>query len=273
MAQPQLIDRYLVALQDSLGQAPDAGDILAEVEDHLRETATSYHDHGLDPEGAETRALAAFGSPRLVARAIADARGTKGLAMPTTFTRRAGLAAIASPLALLAGVLLARAEEWTTATWTSNWYFAGNTLVLAALVLLIVAMVGIRARHGGALGTVGLAGLALVGLGTFVVLAQFSWALLLWLVPISIGVALFAVAVIRARLLSRVAAALYGSGLLVTTMLVLSQQFAGQDANEAPLWPYGLIGIVIFGIGLTWLGWQLRTERPVDTGHGMAPAT
>jgi hypothetical protein len=47
----------------------------------------------------------------------------------------------------------------------------------------MVAMVGIRARHGGALGTLGLAGLALVGLGTLVVLAQFSWALLLWLIP------------------------------------------------------------------------------------------
>jgi hypothetical protein len=41
MAQPQLIDRYLIALQRSLGQTPDASDILAEVEDHLRETATT----------------------------------------------------------------------------------------------------------------------------------------------------------------------------------------------------------------------------------------
>jgi hypothetical protein len=273
MAQPELIDRYLVALQDGLGQAPDADDILAEVEDHLRETATGYRHHGLDPEGAETRTLETFGSPRLVARAFADARGTKGLAMPTTATRRAGLAAIASPLLLLAGVLVARAEEWTTASWTSNWYVAGNSFILAALVLLLVGMVGIRARHGGALGTLGLVGFILVGLGTFVVLAQFSWALLLWLVPIGIGCALFGVAIIRARLLSRAAAALYGSGLLITTMLVLSQQFAGQDANETPLWPYGLIGIVLFGIGLTWLGWQLRAERPVDAGRGMAPAT
>ena len=273
MAQPQLIDRYLAALQDNLGQAPDADDILAEVEDHLRETATSYLDNGLDPEGAETRALETFGSPRLVARAFADARHTKGLAMPTTFTRRAGLAAIVSPLLLVAGLLLERAEEWTTATWTSGWYFAGNTATLLALALLLVAMVGIRARHGGALGGLGLVGLAMVALGTLVVLAQLSWALLFWLVPLSIGVALFAIAVIRAHLLSRVAAALYGTGLLVTTVLVLGQELAGQDANEAPLWPYGLIGIVIFGIGLTWLGWQLRAEHPVDTDHGMAPAT
>jgi hypothetical protein len=106
-----------------------------------------------------------------------------------------------------------------------------------------------------------------------VVLAQFSWALLFWLVPISVGCVLFAAAIIRAHLLSRVAAALYGSGLLVTTLLPLGQQFAGQDANETPIWPYGLIGIVTFGIGLSWLGWQLRSERPIDTGHGMAPAT
>jgi hypothetical protein len=273
MAQPQLIDRYLAALQDKLGQAPDAGDILAEAEDHLRETAISYRQDGLDAEGAETRALEAFGSPQLVARAFANARRTKGLAMPTTFTRRAGVAAIASPLLLLAGLLLERAEEWTTATWTSGWYFAGNTATLLALALLLVAMVGIRARHGGALGSLGLVGLALVGLGTLVVLAQLSWALLFWLVPLSVGVALFAAAIIRAHLLSRLAATLYGSGLLLTAALPLGQEFAGQDANGTPLWPYGLVGVAIFGIGLTWLGWQLRTERPVDTDHGMAPAT
>jgi hypothetical protein len=273
MAQPQLIDRYLIALQRSLGQAPDASDILAEIEDHLRETAASYRHHGLDATDAETHALETFGSPRLVARAFADARRTKGLAMPTTFTRRAGLAAIASPLLLLAGILLARVEEWTTAIWTSNWYFAGNTATLAALALLIVALVGMRARHGGALGTLGLVGLVLVGLGTFVVLAQFSWALLLWLVPISVGCALFAAAIIRAGLLSRVAAALFGSGLLVLTILPLGEQFAGQDANETTLWPFGLVGIAIFGLGLTWLGWQLRAEHPVDTNQGMAPAT
>ena len=173
MAQPQLIDRYLAALQDNLGRAPDAGDILAEVEDHLRETATRYRHDGLDPHGAEARALEAFGSPRLVARAFADASGTKGLAMPTIFTRRAGLAAIASPLVLLAAMPALFADEWITGR-TTGWYFAGNNAILIALALLMVAMVGMRARHGGALGTLGLAGLILTGLGTAVVLAQFS---------------------------------------------------------------------------------------------------
>jgi hypothetical protein len=270
MAQPQLIDRYLAALQDNLGQAPDAGDILAEVEDHLRETVASYRHDGLDVAGAETRALEAFGSPRLVARAFADARHTKGLAMPTTFTRRAGLAAIASPLVLLAAMPALYAEKWTT--WTTNWSFAGNTITLVALALLMVAMVGIRARHGGALGTLGLAGLVLVGLGTLVVLAQFSWALAFWLVPISTGVALFAVAIVRARLLPVVPTVLFGTGLLVPAALALRDGLAGYE-HAITIWPHGLIGIAIFGLGLTWLGWQLRTEHPVDTNQGMAPAT
>ena len=60
----------------------------------------------------------------------------------------------------------------------SNWYLAGN-FHPAALALLVVALLGLWARHGGAVGTFGLAGLVLVGLGTLVVLAQFSWALLL----------------------------------------------------------------------------------------------
>ena len=270
MAPSQLIDRYLAALQDSLGQAPDAGDILAEVEDHLRETATSYRHHGLDPEGAETRALETFGSPRLIARAFADARRTKGLAMPTRFTRRAGLAAIASPLVLLLAMPALFADQWTT--WTTDWYFAGNTAILIALALLLVAMAGIRARHGGALGPLGLAGLGLVGLGTLVVLAQFSWALLFWLLPVSTGVALFAVAIARARVLSRAAAALFGTGLLLTTAVALQSGLLASE-DDVTIWPFGLIGIAIFGLGLTWLGWQLRVEHPVDTNQGMAAAS
>jgi hypothetical protein len=204
MAQPQLIDRYLAALQDNLGQAPDAGDILAEVEDHLRETATRYRHDGLDPHGAEARALEAFGSPRLVARAFADASGTKGLAMPTIFTRRAGLAAIASPLVLLAAMPALFADEWITGR--------------------------------------------------------------------------IAVAIARARVLSRVAATLFGTGLLLTAALALRYHLFTPE-GEDPIWPYGpmwpssLIGIAVFGLGLTWLGWQLRSEHPVDTNQGMAPAT
>jgi hypothetical protein len=38
------------------------------------------------------------------------------------------------------------------------------------------------------------------------------------------------------------------------------------------VWPYRLLGVAIFGLGLTWLGWQLRAEHPVDTDQGMAPA-
>jgi hypothetical protein len=268
MAQPQLIDRYLAALQAHLGQAPDTTDILAEVEDHLRETATQYHHQGLDATGAETRALETFGTPKLVARAFADARRMKGLAMPTRFTRRAGLAAIASPLVLLLAMPALFADQWTT--WTSDWYFIGNTAILLAFALLMVAMVGIRTRHGGALGTLGLGGLVLVGLGTAVVLAQFSWALAFWLVPLSIGVALFAVAVTRARLLPVVPTVLFGSGLLLTAALALRDGLVGEQTT---IWPYGLIGIVVFGLGLTWLGWQLRIEHPVDTNQGMAPAT
>jgi hypothetical protein len=91
MAEPQLIDRYLVTLRRSLGKAPDAEDILAEVEDHLREAAAGHRHGGLDAQAAAARTLKAFGSPRLVTRAFADAR-KRGLAVPTTFTRRTGLA-------------------------------------------------------------------------------------------------------------------------------------------------------------------------------------
>jgi hypothetical protein len=124
----------------------------------------------------------------------------------------------------------------------------------------------------------GRAGLILTGLGTAVVLAQFSWGLMLWLVPISIGVALFAVAIARARVLSRIAATLFGTGLLLTAAPAFRYGLVTPE-GEDPIWPYGpmwpssLIGIAVFGLGLTWLGWQLRSEHPVDTNQGMAPAT
>jgi hypothetical protein len=271
MAQAQLIDRYLVTLQRSLGKAPDADDILAEVEDHLREATAAYRRDGLDAHDAETRTLQTFGSPKLVARAFADARKKKGIAMPTTFTRRAGPAAIVCPLALVAGMLLLDPERWTARHWTTNWYFAANSTILIALALLIAAMLGLRARHGGALGSVGLAGLVLTAVGALPVLLQVSWALPFWLIPISVGCALFALGLLRARLLSRLAATLFGGGLLLTAALALRDALVGDEQNVT-VWPYGFLGIAIFGLGLTWLGWQLRAERPVQSGHGMAPA-
>jgi hypothetical protein len=66
--------------------------------------------------------------------------------------------------------------------------------------------------------------------------------------------------------------------LLLTAALALRYGLFTPE-GEDPIWPYGpmwpssLIGIAVFGLGLTWLGWQLRSEHPVGTNQGMAPAT
>lgn len=66
------IDAYLDRLMVELrGAAPDVRRVLAEAEEHLRDSAAEGIDAGLSPEEAERRAVERFGPARLVAQRFA----------------------------------------------------------------------------------------------------------------------------------------------------------------------------------------------------------
>jgi hypothetical protein len=66
-----VIERYLAELRRLLGRGPGRARLLAEVEDHLRETARRLEREGASPTEAEGAAVAAFGPPDELAAQLA----------------------------------------------------------------------------------------------------------------------------------------------------------------------------------------------------------
>jgi hypothetical protein len=66
-----VIERYLAELRRLLGRGPGRARLLAEVEDHLRETARRLEREGAPPTEAEGAAVAAFGPPDELAAQLA----------------------------------------------------------------------------------------------------------------------------------------------------------------------------------------------------------
>jgi HAAS len=80
-----LIARYLAQLKAGLRTTPErAGQILAEAEDHLRESAAAGEAMGITERDAQEAAIAAFGGARAIARAhrrpVAAALAEAGMA-------------------------------------------------------------------------------------------------------------------------------------------------------------------------------------------------
>lgn len=180
MAEPGLIRAYIDELRYSLARRPDVEDVLAEVEDHLDLSAESFMRDGLSRQDAETRALAQFGSPALVAR-VFEEEAKRGGAVSTNLTRRAGLAAMFAPPLMIGGAAIANASSST-----QPGSGIGIAACVAAAAMFVYALVGLRARHGG-LGTLGRVAFWLAIVAVPISL-PFSWAW--WLV--STGLRCFA---------------------------------------------------------------------------------
>ncbi len=119
MSEPRdLIDEYLSELRASLQLAPpQAGLVVAEAEDHLRETAVCGLAAGMTEREAQEAAISAFGSIRAVARAHAS--------RPGNFIRGR------TPAAVLGDLVLA------------GWRLAGTGLVAVGVSGLVVSLMNI----------------------------------------------------------------------------------------------------------------------------------
>ena len=244
-ADDRLIAAYLVELRHSLDGIPtdDAEEIVAEVEDHLLEAARR---HG------ELAALARFGTPNLVA-ATFRTEARKGAAVPTTFTKRAGLVAALSPVLLAFG---AWANQFT------NRGFAHGAAVLFevfALPAVIVGILGLRARHGG-LGLLGR-----VGFWAFIAGPVFSLAIpwsgivitgALW----ALAFALLGTAMLRAPVLPRPPVVLFGFSASASVVVAAIVTAAGADFGDG--W---FVPLVLQSAGFAWLGWAMWREEALTT--------
>jgi hypothetical protein len=243
-AEHGLIQAYLVELRLSVADLPDAEEIVAEAEDHLLEAATR---HG------EQEALARFGTPSLVsATFIKEAR--KGAAVATTFTKRAGLAAAASPLFLVLGALANEATGRGAAHGLAVFFEA------LAAPAVVWGLLGLSARHGG-FGLPGRLALFCIFVSLLVSLAMPWSGIVVGVVLWGVAFALVGVLMLRAAVLPRLAVVLMGfSGAAWVPVAIAITATGGDAGGTISLAP--LVGT--FG-GFSWLGWAMWREEPLPT--------
>jgi hypothetical protein len=147
MPEPDLIDRYLTELRKSMSSRNDIEDVVAEVEDHLREATGRLNALDRPKSEAQRLTIERFGDSSLVAKAFAaDSAG--GIVMPSVITRTSG------------AVALVTAALWCLVA-TLNWWASGLSVpftedrwmvvmwvVFAALLGTVLVAVGMVIRMG-----------------------------------------------------------------------------------------------------------------------------
>ena len=262
MADDGLIMAYLRELHFSVASLPDADAIVEESEDHLLEAAERLVGGGLSRREAEAEAVARFGSSELVAR-VCLSEAKRGVAVPTTRTRQAGLALVLAPVFVVLGQVGNVAVK-------KGWFHGfAVTLIGFAFPLLVFGLWGLRTRHGG-LGRLGLAALILAAVSPILSLAAAYGAMLLLAFLLGVALVMFAIEMLRASVLPVVPLVLMAAGPILFVVV-----FAGVAITRVYDGLAVLLPLSVSGVGLVWLGWYLWREPAVDAprrGRSIASA-
>lgn len=257
MGEPGLIPAYLTELSYSLSRLDDVDDILVEVEDHLRTTADRLVAEGITRADAEAQALARFGTPSLVARVYAE-EAKRGTAVSTRFTRRAGLAAMTGPPLMVGGIVVAGIGGGSRQPFSG----LGVAMALAAIAALVVALAGLRKRHGG-LGVLGRIAFWLA-IAACPVALPFGWSgIVVLAVELGVVVMLYGIAMLRAGILPWPAVVLFAFSWPLWAPIAFAITQLGDDANK-----YGMFPIGITLLGFMWLGRAMWREPALDVRAG-----
>jgi hypothetical protein len=273
VAQYTLIDGYLETMRTNIRWRRDLDDLVSEMEDHLYTTVEFMVSKGIETDAAQRTTLTRFGEPDVLA-AVYASNDTGGLAVPTTFTKRAGTFALVSAGFWLAGALahlfMTFSDEWQPA------YMAFSAFILVGGVLGLLAMVGVSKRLGG-LGKTGMIGLAIAAFGVFTSLV--AWAIFLWMTVQAVGYFIFGYAVLRRDVVPKTSTLLVSSGFIIgSTAFVVANLlkigFRDSYGDYPVAWAIGSVtGIVILVVGL--IGWGIwrRSEEPVTMDSDSTPIT
>ncbi len=275
MARYALIDDYLDAMRDGLHWRRDLEDLIAEMEDHLYSMVERMCSAGQEPSVAERAALTRFGDPKTLASVYASTING-GLAVPTNFTRTAGLMAMAAA-ALLTLIAVASAVSLVSNLRTSGgsasdgeweiYYILGTAALLGAAVIMVIVVLALRQRTGQR-GTATIVALALSGLGAAA--TSLAWFQPGWAVPLGTGAFIMAYVVLRTGVAPVVPTVLYGTGFLtgVATFFVMHSLKVGRldSWGDYPAaWDGGVaVACGLTAIGLFGIGRWLRSEEPAD---------
>ena len=272
MARYTLIDGYLDTMRTNIRWRRDLDDLVSEMEDHLYTAVESLVSRGIETDAAQRTTLTRFGEPDVLT-AVYASTDSGGLAVPTTFTKRAGTFALVSAGFWLAGAfahlfMTIRSDEWRPA------YMVFSACILVAGVLGLLAMIGVNKRLGG-LGTVGMIGLVIAALGVFTSIV--AWAIFLWMTLQAVGYLVFGYAVLRRDIAPRVPTLFVSSGFIVGSIAfvvanVLKVGWRDSYGDYPLAWAIGSVtGIVILAVGLIGWGTWLRSEEPVTMDTDSTP--
>lgn len=277
MAQYALIDGYLDTMRSEIRWRNDLDDVVSEMEDHLYSTVEHLVTRGFESDAAQQTTLDRFGEPTVLA-AVYASTPTGGLAVPTQFTKRAGLfALVAGGLWLLGSVvylLLMISDDGGALNW-QTYYAAFSAVLLSAGVLTVLSMVGVSKRSGG-LGAVAIAGLAIMILG--VAASILAWAMPFWMGIQAVGLVIFGTAAVRNGTAPKPATILTATGFVlgIASFILLNAAEVGPTdsyGDQPVAWGIGgAIGMIIVAIGLIGWGRWLRVEEPADINPTAVPA-
>lgn len=267
MAGGRLIEAYLNELRYSADKLRDLDDVILEIEDHLLTSVDAAVARGVAREEAETCALARFGSPQLVARIFIE-EANRGGAVSTTITRRAGVAAMLAPVLGIVGALGNETID------RGPIHGAAVVVLLAGFAMFVVALWGLRQRHGG-LGGWGRAGFWLFVASPVISIPFTYMAIVPFVLVMTIVVFVLGVGMMRARVLPQVPVALF-------TLVPLPAGLVAGLATASFM--DSLFGVLVGGascaVGLMWIGWIMWHEPALDVGAhsgrpgpSMLPAT
>ncbi len=277
MAHYALIDGYLDTMRSEIRWRNDLDDVVSEMEDHLYSTVEHLVRRGFEPDAAQRTTLDRFGEPTVLA-AVYASTPTGGLAVPTQFTKRAGLfALVAGGLWLLGSVtylLLMISDDDGALNW-QTYYAAFSAVLLSAGVLTVLSMIGVSKRSGG-LGVVANVGLAIMALG--VAASIIAWAMPLWMGIQAVGLVIFGTAVVRNGTAPKTATILTATGFVlgIASFIALNAAEVGPTdsyGDQPVAWGVGgAIGMIIVATGLIGWGRWLRVEEPADIDQTAVPA-
>jgi hypothetical protein len=264
MARYALIDGYLDAMRDGLRWRRDLDDLVSEMEDHLYSTVEHMCSRGQEPTAAERSALDRFGDPKTLASVYASTNNG-GLAVPTNFTRTAGLMAMAAAV-LLIPVAVASSSE----LWTDSWevpYTVSMISLVAASALMLVFAIGLKQRTG-ARGFLPIVAIVFGAIGT--VMSLMFWFIPGWGAAIGVSTLVMAWIALRAGAGPAIPTVLYGIGFPAGAVaFIVAHSLKVGVANADNEYPAAFaIGIglacVLTAIGLLGMGLWLRSEEAVE---------
>ena len=272
MASYELIDNYLATLRAQLRWRGETDDLDSELRDHLYTAVEEEESNGHGIHAAQRAVLDRFGEPVTVSSAFASS-GTKGLAVPTQFTKSCGQLAFVAALAWITvalGFAGSHLAERTVGEWEGpamGLFLLGQMSLLAAAILTVVTFVGLFQRHGG-LGVIGMAGIAIAGLGSAAGLV--GWFIYGWGTLIGFGALLVAVALLRRGLAPRLATVMIGTAGIwaaaVGGTLRAIEVGSRDQFGDYPLVNLSSIavGCTLLAAGLVGMGRWLWNEEPVE---------